>query len=168
MRKRNHPKWSDWGAIVNGLLESAVSNAELVGYRLNSAPTIKNIRIEDPDRMIGSMPFVSSGLVNWERGWDSANSGQSDYNTKNYTSLGGDKMLESTVSIKERLTFSVEVFTQKYKDTIEILDVIHAFFGPAKTLSFQWNNSTYDIDIKLDNYNLNIVEGNKEGKIQAQ
>lgn len=165
MRKLKHPKWLDWQTQIEAWLSDAVKHCGLTDYRINSAPTRRNIPIRSPERNMPPFPCVQLILVGVQKGWDDMNSGQPDYASCEYTAIGGAKFLKEQISVKERISFELNIFSDIYAEALEIIDTIHRYFEPMKTWQITWQDANYDVDVMIGDIRLEVTESGREGEI---
>ena len=166
MRHGNNPSWNDYSDAVVTNLRAAVKVSGLPGFRVSGGYDAKTVNVSTPIKKLNSMPYVSVALVDWTNGHNESNAGNPAPHSKTYTDIGGDKYVEVPVARKERITFIIEVMAQQYPDVIQLLDVIHQYFGPVGTMGFTWEDEACEVSTTLQNYALNVSEGSKSGEIE--
>ena len=164
--KLRYPSWNDWQKGIEFSLADAVDNSELTDYRLNGASTSAQVSIKSPDEMTGNMPYVSTALTDVQEGWDDEGSGVLDYESHTYTSLGGTKSIKQTNFYRERLTWTIEIYAQKYTAAIEVAQAVRRYFGPHNTFTINYRDENIDAISKLSEYSIFPAEDGREGKTE--
>lgn len=162
MKNLKYPSLIQWLDQLKIWSADAAKGSGLVGYRLNGAATSKNIQIRDPSGDLKNMPFVSVALIKVEHGWDEKNSGQVNDEAHTYTSIGGSNMVKAPVEILERLTFSLDVYSNIYRDVVAISDSLHRYFIPKNRLFFTYESAEKEVFTKCGDITYTAVEGDKE------
>ena len=166
MRKLTYPSWTHWQIAVEEGLRLATASAELTTYRIDGAPTRQKVTIKSPDEHLGNMPFVQTALTGINEGWDEEESATLDYEGHTYTDLGGTKSVKQTNYYRERLTWTVEIFAQKYLDAIEVAQSIRRYFGPRNTFAMTYRGETYYCFCGLSDFNIMPAETGREGNTE--
>lgn len=165
-RKRRYPSWNDWQGFIEVALSEAMKHSELQGYRINSAATNKYIAVKSPDEPLGSMPYVQAMITAVQDGWDSEMSAQEDYQGYEYADLGGTKQLKSPNFVRERVTWTIEAWTQTEKEAIAISQTLKRYFNTMGELTVIWQGEELTVYTMLNDYVKIAFDADRTGKVE--
>jgi len=163
---KKYPRWTEWQDVVEGLVEDSMAHVFISGNRLDGSSTKKHIPVNSTDRMLQNMPYIQVTLSGVERGHDDINSGQPAYIDSVTTPIGGNKAVKEPVEFLERITFTIEAFSQRYNECVEIIDILHRSIYPMDVISIDHNGVTQEVDCTLGDFQFLVAEGNREGMVE--
>lgn len=165
-KKLRYPQWTDWLAGLEAALKQALTTTGLVSYRIDGAPTNLQVAIKSADQHQGHMPYVEVILADVQNGWDDSQSGQLDYDGSTYTTFGDNKQVKSLNYVRERITFQIDVFTQKHVEAIAIAQAIRRHFNAFGEIQITWQGTDVPVFTKLHDFSMEAVEAGREGKLE--
>lgn len=165
-RHSRYPGWADWLVALEAALGAALTNTGLTQYRLNGQATNMQVSVKSADQHQGSMPYVEVVLAEVQDGWDDNMSGQEDYGAFDYTNIGGNQLVKTLKPVRERITFQIDINTQKQIEAVVIADTIKRQFNTMGELQISWQGEDLPIFTKLHSFSMEAVEANREGKIE--
>jgi hypothetical protein len=165
-RKLKYPAWSDWLASVEAALKQILKETGLTGYTIGGRSTNLNVAVKSADQHMASQPYIEVILADVQNGWDDVNSGQLDYDGKTHESIGGDSLVESLNYVRERITFQLDIYTQKQTEAAIIAQTIKRHFNAFGELSITWRGDDLPVFTKLHDFSMEAVEAGREGKLE--
>lgn len=165
-RRVRYPQWADWLAGLEAALEQSLSKTGLTGYRINGASTNLQVAVKSADDHQGHMPYVEVVLADVQNGWDDENSAQEDYDGFEYEDIGDGKMVRSLNFVRERITFQVDIYTQKQSEAVVISQTIKRHFNAFGELQITWQGQDCPVFTKLHDFTMEKVDANRSGKAE--
>lgn len=165
-RKTRYPLWSDWLAGLETALKESLTNTGLTSYRLNGARTNLRVSVKSADQHQGHMPYVEVVLADIQNGWDDEMSAQDDYDAFEYEDIGDNKQVRKLNFVRERITFQIDIYTQKQIEAVAIAQNIKRHFNSFGELQITWQGQDCPVYTKLHDFNMEAVEADRTGKVE--
>lgn len=164
--KLTYPSWADWLTGVEAALKAALKQTGLTSYRINGARTNLKVGVKSADQHLGHQPYVEVVLAAVQNGWDDMNSGQLDYDSFEYTSIGDSKLVRKLAPVRERITFQVDIYAQKHQEALVIAQTIRRHFNAFGELQITWQGQDCPVFTKLHDFSMEAVETSRDGKVE--
>lgn len=160
-----YPSWSDWQSHIIDLVKTSLLGLKVAGVRgLTGADDALQVQVLGPDDVITDFPFVKTYLSGVVPDWDE--NGSNDYIGSVYTSLGGKNLVQSVKPRRERVSFTIDVYSQRQDQLLDIYQAIWAYISPVGQISVNYLDATVVAYYKMGEGIMEIREVNDKGTIE--